>query len=46
MAASGQSQFDPVSAYGTWDYMIERAYARQLVQYPTVPYTRSATRAG
>ncbi len=39
VAASGQSQFDPVSAYGTWDYMIERAYARQLVQYPTVPYT-------
>ena len=39
MAASGQSQFDPVSAYGTWDYMIEHAYTRQLVQYPTVPYT-------
>src|SRR3984957_10850234 len=39
VAASGQSQFDPVSAYGTWDYMIEHAYTRQLVQYPTVPYT-------
>ena len=39
VAASGQSQFDPVSAYGTWDYMIERAYTRQLVQYPSKYYT-------
>jgi peptide/nickel transport system substrate-binding protein len=39
VAASGQSQFDPVSAYGTWDYMIERAYTRQLVSYPSVYYT-------
>jgi len=38
VAASGQSQFDPVSAYGTWDYMIEHAYTRQLVQYPSVNY--------
>jgi len=38
VAASGQSQFDPVSAYGTWDYMIEHAYTRQLVQYPSKYY--------
>jgi peptide/nickel transport system substrate-binding protein len=39
VAASGQSQFDPVSAYGTWDYMIERAYTRQLVSYPSKYYS-------
>jgi peptide/nickel transport system substrate-binding protein len=39
VAASGQDHFDPVSGYGTWDYMIERAYTRQLVQYPSVNYT-------
>ena len=38
VAASGQDHFDPVSAYGTWDYMIERAYTRQLVSYPSVNY--------
>ncbi|HUJ06014.1 MAG TPA: ABC transporter substrate-binding protein [Streptosporangiaceae bacterium] len=40
IAASGQDHFDPVSAYGTWDYMFERIYARQLVAYPTVNYTK------
>jgi peptide/nickel transport system substrate-binding protein len=34
VAASGMDHFDPVSAYGTWDYMFERAYTRQLVDYP------------
>jgi peptide/nickel transport system substrate-binding protein len=38
VAASGQDHFDPVSAYGTWDYMMEHAYTRQLVQYPSVNY--------
>jgi peptide/nickel transport system substrate-binding protein len=38
VAASGQDHFDPVSAYGTWDYMIERAYTRQLVSYPSENY--------
>lgn len=38
VAASGQDHFDPVSAYGTWDYMIERAYTRQLVSYPSYNY--------
>jgi peptide/nickel transport system substrate-binding protein len=40
VAASGQDHFDPVSAYGTWDYEIERAYTRQLVSYPSVNYTK------
>jgi peptide/nickel transport system substrate-binding protein len=39
VAASGQDHFDPVSAYGTWDYMMERADTRQLVSYPAVYYT-------
>lgn len=39
VAASGQDHFDPVSAYGTWDYMMERAYTRQLVSYPSVNYS-------
>ena len=34
VAASGMDHFDTVSAYGTWDYMFERAFARQLVTYP------------
>jgi peptide/nickel transport system substrate-binding protein len=38
VAASGQDHLDPVSAYGTWNYMMERAYARQLVSYPAVNY--------
>jgi peptide/nickel transport system substrate-binding protein len=40
VAASGQDHFDPVSAYGTWDYMMERAYTRQLVAYPSVNYNK------
>ena len=39
VAASGQDHLDPVSAYGTWDYMMLRAYTRQLVNYPAVNYT-------
>jgi peptide/nickel transport system substrate-binding protein len=39
VAASGQDHFDPVSAYGTWDYMMERAYTRQLVSYPSENYS-------
>jgi peptide/nickel transport system substrate-binding protein len=30
---------DTVQAYYTADYQLERLYARQLVSYPTVPYT-------
>jgi peptide/nickel transport system substrate-binding protein len=37
VAASGPDHIDTVSAYYTADYMLERAYTRQLVSYPTVP---------
>src|SRR6202034_631509 len=37
VAASGPDHIDTVPAYYTADYMLERAYARQLVTYPTVP---------
>jgi peptide/nickel transport system substrate-binding protein len=39
VAASGQDHFDTVSAYATWDYIVERAYTRQLLSYPTVATT-------
>src|ERR1022692_5147301 len=42
VAASGQDHFDPVSAYATWDYIVERAYTRQLLAYPTVPTTTTS----
>jgi peptide/nickel transport system substrate-binding protein len=37
VAASGPDHLDTVPAYYTADYMLERAYARQLLTYPTVP---------
>src|SRR5581483_10808038 len=37
VAASGPDHIDTVPAYYTADYMLERAYTRQLVAYPTVP---------
>jgi peptide/nickel transport system substrate-binding protein len=37
VAASGPTQIDPVPAYYPADYLLERAYTRQLVQYPAVP---------
>ena len=39
ISASGPSYIDTVPAYYTADYQLERVYARQLVSYPTVPYT-------
>jgi peptide/nickel transport system substrate-binding protein len=45
VAAAGPDHIDTVPAYYTADYMIERAYTRQLVTYPTVPAT-TATSAG
>jgi peptide/nickel transport system substrate-binding protein len=41
IGAAGQDHFDTVSAYGTWDYMFERIYARQLVAYPSANYTKA-----
>jgi peptide/nickel transport system substrate-binding protein len=40
IAAAGQDHFDPVSAYGTWDYMFERVYTRQLLTYPATNYSK------
>jgi peptide/nickel transport system substrate-binding protein len=37
VAASGPDHIDTVPAYYTADYIFERAYARQLLNYPTVP---------
>jgi peptide/nickel transport system substrate-binding protein len=37
VAASGPDHIDPVPAYYTADYILERAYARQLLSYPVVP---------
>lgn len=34
VAASGPDHIDPVSAYYTADYMLERGYARQMLAYP------------
>jgi len=39
VANSGPANWDTVPAYYTADYMFERVYARQLLSYPTVPYT-------
>jgi peptide/nickel transport system substrate-binding protein len=36
VAASGPDHIDTVPGYYTADYMLERAYARQLLTYPTV----------
>jgi peptide/nickel transport system substrate-binding protein len=43
VAASGPDHIDTVSAYYTADYMLERAYTRQLVSYPTVPAASTAS---
>ncbi len=39
ISAAGPDHIDTVPAYYTVDYQLERAYARQLLSYPTVPYT-------
>lgn len=39
VADSGPANWDTVPAYYTADYMFERIYTRQLLSYPTVPYT-------
>lgn len=37
VASAGPDHIDTVPAYYTADYILERAYARQLLTYPTVP---------
>jgi peptide/nickel transport system substrate-binding protein len=39
VANGGPDHLDTVQAYIVPDYILERAYARQLVSYPTVPVT-------
>jgi peptide/nickel transport system substrate-binding protein len=39
VANSGPDHIDTVSAYYTADYELEHAYSRQLLSYPTEPYT-------
>jgi len=36
VAAAGPDHIDPVPAYYSADYILERAYARQLVSYPAI----------
>jgi peptide/nickel transport system substrate-binding protein len=43
VAASGPDHIDTVPAYYTADYELERAYTRQLLQYPTVPATSTSS---
>jgi peptide/nickel transport system substrate-binding protein len=43
VAASGPDHIDTVPAYYTTDYQLERAYTRQLLQYPTEPYTSTSS---
>jgi peptide/nickel transport system substrate-binding protein len=43
VSASGPDHLDTVPAYYTVDYQLERAYTRQLVQYPTVPAPTTAS---
>jgi peptide/nickel transport system substrate-binding protein len=43
VSASGPDHLDTVSGYYTVDYQLERAYTRQLLQYPTVPYTSTSS---
>jgi peptide/nickel transport system substrate-binding protein len=43
VANSGPDHMDTVPAYYTPDYMLERIYTRQLVSYPSVPYSSTAS---
>ena len=43
ISAGGPDHIDTVSAYYTVDYQLERAYTRQLLQYPTEPYTSTSS---
>src|SRR5450755_3135764 len=45
VANAGADHYDTVPAYYTADYMLERAYARQLLNYPTLPTTNTTNAA-
>jgi peptide/nickel transport system substrate-binding protein len=42
VSAGGPDHIDTVPAYYTVDYQLERAYTRQLVQYPTDAYSSAS----
>jgi peptide/nickel transport system substrate-binding protein len=42
VAASGPEHLDTVPSYYTTDYQLTHAYTRQLLNYPTVPYTSTS----
>src|SRR6204780_1169421 len=46
VAAAGPDHIDTVSAYYTADYLLKRAYTRQLVHYPNVPYASTSAPGG
>ena len=45
VAASGPAHLDTVPSYYTTDYQLSHAWTRQLLNYPTLPYT-STTSSG
>jgi peptide/nickel transport system substrate-binding protein len=42
IAASGPAHLDTVPSYYTTDYQLTHAYTRQLLNYPTEPYTSTS----
>jgi peptide/nickel transport system substrate-binding protein len=42
VAAHGPGHLDTVSSYYTTDYQLTHAFTRQLLNYPTVPYTSTS----
>jgi peptide/nickel transport system substrate-binding protein len=42
VAASGPAHLDTVPSYYTTDYQITHAFTRQLLNYPTLPYTSTS----
>jgi peptide/nickel transport system substrate-binding protein len=45
VAASGPAHLDTVPSYYTTDYQITHAFTRQMLNYPTVPYTSTNSAA-
>jgi peptide/nickel transport system substrate-binding protein len=43
VAASGPAHIDTVPSYYTTDYQLTHAYTRQLLNYPTLPYTSTSS---
>src|SRR5215469_15644688 len=42
VAASGPEHLDTVPSYYTTDYQLTHAFTRQLLSYPTLPYTSTS----